>query len=147
MHDSGAMALKGYRSFEEMRLEIRKARNHELHASQIYCKLWHSIIGPGSDTHDAVPLYQCKWHMMQNFPTRLEGKPMLPLPADHPITVQDMGNASPRAMRMTLNCVPSSGDLLQSCNMPFAVSVQPLAPPLPGDSPLQACSLYILRLE
>lgn len=62
---------------------------------------------------------------------------MLPLPADHPIVVQDMGNCSPRNLRLTLNCIPSTQDLLQQSNMPLAVLVQPLAPPHPGEEPLQ----------
>jgi len=74
----------------------------------------------------------------QHFPTREQGKPMLPLPADWPVVVADCGNASPRNMRLTLNSIPSSSDLLKQSKMPMAVLVQPLAPTHPGEDPLQA---------
>lgn len=48
-----------------------------------------------------------------------------------------MGNASPRYMRMTLNYVSASHDLLRTSQMPLAVIIQPLAIPEAGDDQLQ----------
>ena len=67
---------------------------------------------------------------------------MLPLPAECPLIVHDMGNCSPRNMRLTLNCVPASSDLLQQSSMPLAVLIQPLAPTQPGEAPLQVPPIH-----
>ena len=40
-------------------------------------------------------------------------------------------------MRMTLNYVSASHDLLRTSQMPLAVIIQPLAIPEPGDDQLQ----------
>ena len=53
--------------------------------------------------------------------------------------VRDRGNASPRYMRMTLNYVSASHDLLRTSQMPLAVIIQPLAIPEAGDDQLQVC--------
>lgn len=74
---------------------------------------------------------------LQIFPTRQDGKAMLPLPAEFPVVVRDAGNCSPRNMRLTLNCIPSSAEMVSLSGMPLAVLVQPLAPPQPGEEPIQ----------
>ncbi len=43
-------------------------------------------------------------------------------------------------MRMTLNYVSASHDLLRTSQMPLAVIIQPLAIPEAGDDQLQVCS-------
>lgn len=53
--------------------------------------------------------------------------------------VRDCGNASPRNMRLTLNCVPCSAALTRTSAMPLAAIIQPLALPGPEDDPLQVC--------
>ncbi|KAK9850464.1 hypothetical protein WJX84_009840 [Apatococcus fuscideae] len=60
-----------------------------------------------------------------------------PPPATHDFIVRDRGNATPRAMRPTLHLIPAGSDLLKQSGMALAVILQPLAAPLPGDSPLQ----------
>ena len=42
--------------------------------------------------------------------------------------MKDLGNASPRFMRSTFYQVPLTKDLRRTCEMPFAVICQPLAP-------------------
>ena len=56
----------------------------------------------------------------------------------HTRSVRDTGNASPRYMRMTLNYVPASHDLLRTSQMPLGVIIQPFAIPEAGDDPIQA---------
>ena len=63
-----------------------------------------------------------------------------PPPATHDFIVRDRGNATPRAMRPTLHLIPAGSDLLKQSGMALAVILQPLAAPLPGDSPLQVRS-------
>ena len=83
----------------------------------------------------------------QVWPTRREGRPQIPLPAEWPQIIQDMGSCSPRNMRLTFSSVPGSSDLLKQARMPFAVLVQPLAPTQPGEEALQvgssACQLAL----
>ena len=49
--------------------------------------------------------------------------------------MKDLGNASPRFMRSTFYQVPLTKDLRRTCEMPFAVICQPLAPGDPLDEP------------
>ena len=65
-----------------------------------------------------------------------EGGSIAP-PASSDFVVRDRGNATPRAMRPTLHLIPAGADLLKQSGMPLAVVLQPLAAPLPGDTPLQ----------
>ncbi|CAG9462130.1 unnamed protein product [Pedinophyceae sp. YPF-701] len=62
-----------------------------------------------------------------------DGKYPAPPPSYANVSVKDRGCAGPRHMRMTLNTVPVSSDVLASSNMPLALLVQPLAPTRPQD--------------
>ena len=42
-------------------------------------------------------------------------------------TFNVLGNCSPRYLRSTLYCAPTSNDLLNQCKIPFAVVAQPFA--------------------
>lgn len=59
-----------------------------------------------------------------------------PPPATSAYIVDDDGNCSPRYMRLTLNQVINTGELLTSSGMPFAVVAQPLAEVPPCDGPV-----------
>lgn len=56
-----------------------------------------------------------------------------PPPVTNPFIAVDEGWASPRFVRMTLNTLPASKDVLEMCNIPMAAIVQPLATPRPGE--------------
>jgi len=58
-----------------------------------------------------------------------------PPPTSSRFVVRDLGNASPRFMRSTLYQVPQSRDLRRTCEMPFAIVCQPLAPLDEEDTP------------
>lgn len=51
----------------------------------------------------------------------------LPPNASSDFVAQDQGNASPRLCRLTLNCVPTTGELLTLTHLPLALLIQPLA--------------------
>ncbi|XP_061769503.1 protein transport protein Sec24D [Nerophis ophidion] len=51
-------------------------------------------------------------------------------------TVQDQGNASPRFMRCTTYCLPSTSDLAQQCQVPLACIVKPFASLPKNETPL-----------
>lgn len=73
---------------------------------------------------------------MQVFETRVGGAHVHPPSSNSRFVVKDMGNASPRLMRSTLNVVPLSADMLNNSGMQFALSVQPLALADPADDPV-----------
>lgn len=57
----------------------------------------------------------------------------LPPPATTPFVAFDQGNASPKYARLTLNCIPSSHDHLQSTALPLGLTLQPLAKQTDGE--------------
>lgn len=64
---------------------------------------------------------------VQIFETRVNGQHVNPPSSMSRFIVRDMGNASPRFLRSTLNAVPATNDMLNNSGMQFALSVQPLA--------------------
>lgn len=74
---------------------------------------------------------------VQVFETRLENTHNIPPPCESPIQVKDNGSAGPRYMRSTLNAVPASADLLKATSLPLIISVNPLALPHQGDTPVE----------
>ena len=63
---------------------------------------------------------------------------MCPPPATSPFVVSDEGNCSPRYMRLTLNQVVTTHDMLEQSGVPLAVVCQPLAevPEVEGPVPV-----------
>jgi protein transport protein SEC24 len=52
---------------------------------------------------------------------------MLPPAVGTNFVVTDEGNASPRFVRMSINNVPATGDMLNTSHLPLAAIFQPLA--------------------
>ncbi|XP_062991447.1 protein transport protein Sec24D [Elgaria multicarinata webbii] len=50
--------------------------------------------------------------------------------------IQDQGNASPRYLRCTTYCFPSSSDLAKQAQIPLAAIIKPFANVLPNETPL-----------
>ncbi|XP_044284452.1 protein transport protein Sec24D [Varanus komodoensis] len=50
--------------------------------------------------------------------------------------IQDQGNASPRYIRCTTYCFPSSSDLAKQAQIPLAAIIKPFANVLPNETPL-----------
>jgi protein transport protein SEC24 len=67
---------------------------------------------------------------------RVGGAPPVLPPSTSSYVVSDQGNASPRFMRMTVNCAPASKELVQQSKLPFGVLMQPLADVGPGEEPV-----------
>ncbi|XP_050054355.1 protein transport protein Sec24D isoform X39 [Aphis gossypii] len=51
-------------------------------------------------------------------------------------TVQDSGNASPRLIRSTMYCVPTTTDIMKQTSVPFGLVISPLAKIKPDEYPL-----------
>lgn len=69
----------------------------------------------------------------QVFPTLARQLPPNAL-ADY--VAHDQGNASPRLCRLTLTCVPTTGELLGLTHLPLALLIQPLARLKPEEEPI-----------
>ena len=81
------------------------------------------------------------WWLRQVFETRANREHSIPPPASSRFIVLDRGDASPRCMRATLNCVPTTPDLARIGAMPFGIVLCPLALPNPRDDPIQVRAL------
>ncbi|GMH37330.1 hypothetical protein BSKO_05203 [Bryopsis sp. KO-2023] len=71
------------------------------------------------------------------FQTRVKGQHQVPPQACAKAIVKDVGNASPKYMRLSLNNVPATSELVNQVTVPLVVFVQPLALPSPEEEPIQ----------
>jgi len=72
-------------------------------------------------------------NQMQRYQTRSQGAPP---PAVSRFVAVDEGNCSPRFMRLTVNHVANTADLLNTSNLPLAVILSPLAQISPEEEPV-----------
>lgn len=60
----------------------------------------------------------------------------IPPPASVPFVAVDQGNSSPRYIRLTMNNIPTSADLLKTTGLPLGLILQPLADQPAGEQPI-----------
>lgn len=94
--------------------------------------------GPGQgkvnpDQIPSVPLSRdlpAEYYKSHLYPTMEQ---RLPPPATTPFIAYDQGNASPKHARLTMNCIPSSHEQLNTTSLPLGLVMQPLAKAADGE--------------
>lgn len=84
--------------------------------------------------------------VLQIFESRVNGQHVSPPSTTTRFVVRDMGNASPRLLRSSLNAVPATNDMLNTSGMQFSLALQPLALLDPDDDQIQVSAWPCVRI-